>query len=206
MDTKFIARLVKISMQLEQDKDFVLSDKVDNLLKTAQYAGQFDNVKPYTEGLFGVQVSGSSPTAFGPYQGPGNDVPFVSELDPMTVMKLQHTKGSKPGSSAFIEALERIKGREQTYRATPMSILRILAVRIKTMASDPARRNNYFNNEITLDIKLSIDAIKKGNIDPQVKKDALESFYRELELHNTKNPNDAIPIDQIKETVENLDK
>lgn len=202
MDSKFIAKLVKISMKLEQDKDFVLSDKVDNLLKIAQYAGQFDSVNPYTQGMFGVQVSGSSPTAFGPYQGPGNDVPFVSELDPITVMKLQHTKGSKPGSSAFLEALERIKGREQTYRATPMSILRILALRIKTMASDPARRNNFFAKELELNIKQTMETIHKGKVDLKVIDDALESFYKELEIFNSKNPNDLIPLDQIKEIIE----
>ena len=108
MDTRFIANLIRISLKLETEKDFSLSDKVDNLLKTAQYAGQFDRSNPYTDGMFGVQVSGSSPTAFGPYQGPGNDVPFVSELDPMTIMKLQHTKGTKPGQSAFLDALERV--------------------------------------------------------------------------------------------------
>lgn len=202
MDSKFIAKLVRISMKLEQDNDFVLSDKVDNLLKIAQYSRQFDSVNPYTEGMFGVQVSGSSPTAFGPYQGPGNDVPFVSELDPMTVMKLQHTKGSKPGTSAFLEALERIKGKEQTYRATPMSILRILAVRIKTMASDPARRDNFFARELELNIKQTLETIKKGKVDLKVLDDALESFYKELELFNSKNLNDLIPLDQIKEIIE----
>jgi hypothetical protein len=202
MDTKFIAKLVKISLDLEAEKDFSLSDKVDNFLKTAQYAGQFDNSSPYTDGMFGVQVSGSSPTAFGPYQGPGNDVPFVSELDPMTIMKLQHTKGSKPGKSAFVDALERIRGKEQIYRITPVSVLRILATTIKTMASDPARRNNYFAKELDLNIKQTMMTIEKSKVDPKITDDALESFYNELEIFNSKNPNDLIPIDNIREMIE----
>jgi hypothetical protein len=202
MDTKFIAKLVKISLDLEAEKDFSLSDKVDNFLKTAQYAGQFDNSSPYTDGMFGVQVSGSSPTAFGPYQGPGNDVPFVSELDPMTIMKLQHTKGSKPGKSAFVDALERITGKEQIYRITPVSVLRILATTIKTMASDPARRNNYFAKELDLNIKQTMMTIEKSKVDPKITDDALESFYNELEIFNSKNPNDLIPIDNIREKIE----
>jgi hypothetical protein len=202
MDTKFIAKLVKISLDLEAEKDFSLSDKVDNFLKTAQYAGQFDNSTPYTDGMFGVQVSGSSPTAFGPYQGPGNDVPFVSELDPMTVMKLQHTKGTRPGQSAFIDALERIRGKEQIYRITPVSILRILATTIKTMASDPARRNNYFAKELDLNIKQVMMTIEKSKVDPKITDEALESFYNELEIFNSKNPNDLIPIDDIREKIE----
>jgi hypothetical protein len=202
MDTKFIAKLVKISLDLEAEKDFSLSDKVDNFLKTAQYAGQFDNSTPYTDGMFGVQVSGSSPTAFGPYQGPGNDVPFVSELDPMTVMKLQHTKGTRPGQSAFIDALERIRGKEQIYRITPVSVLRILATTIKTMASDPARRNNYFAKELDLNIKQVMMTIEKSKVDPKITDEALESFYNELEIFNSKNPNDLIPIDDIREKIE----
>jgi hypothetical protein len=176
--------------------------KVDNFLKTAQYAGQFDNSTPYTDGMFGVQVSGSSPTAFGPYQGPGNDVPFVSELDPMTVMKLQHTKGTRPGQSAFIDALERIRGKEQIYRITPVSVLRILATTIKTMASDPARRNNYFAKELDLNIKQVMMTIEKSKVDPKITDEALESFYNELEIFNSKNPNDLIPIDDIREKIE----
>jgi hypothetical protein len=153
--------------------------------------------------MFGVQVSGSSPTAFGPYQGPGNDVPFVSELDPMTIMKLQHTKGTKPGQSAFLDALERVKGQEQLYRITPVSILRILATTIKTMASDPSRRNNYFTKELASNIRQVMDTIKKSKTDPTVTDDALKSFYNELQIFNSKNPNDLIPIDEITDMIEN---
>jgi hypothetical protein len=203
MDTRFIANLIRISLKLETEKDFSLSDKVDNLLKTAQYAGQFDRTNPYTDGMFGVQVSGSSPTAFGPYQGPGNDVPFISELDPMTKMKLQHTKGTKPGQSAFLDALERVTGQEQLYRITPVSILRILATTIKTMASDPSRRDNYFTKELESNIRQVMNTIKKSKTDPTVTDDALKSFYNELQIFNSKNPNDLIPIDEITDMIEN---
>ncbi len=201
MDSKFIKNLLKISMKFEAEQNFELSDKIDNLIKTAQYAGQFDD-SSYTEGMFGVQMTGSSPTAFGPYEGPGNDVPFVSELDPMTIMKLLHTKGKKPGQSAYLDELERVKTQEQKYRSSVTTTLRVLAVSLKNIASDPERRDKFFANELELTIKITMQKIKLGKIDPKTLDAALESFYRELETFNSKNPNDLIPIDDIKQLIE----
>jgi ribosome recycling factor len=71
------------------------------------------------------------------------------------------------------------------------------------MASDPSRRDNYFTKELPSNIRQVMNTIKKSKTDPTVTDDALKSFYNELQIFNSKNPNDLIPIDEITDMIEN---